>query len=53
MGLSFNAYDTDIRELFEECGNILNVKLLTKPDGKSKGSAFVKFSSKNSFNKAL
>lgn len=31
----------------------MNVKLLTKPDGQSKGSAFIKFSSKNSFNKAL
>lgn len=53
MGLSFNAYDNDVREIFDECGNVLNVKLLVRPDGKSKGSAFIKFSSKNSFNKAL
>lgn len=31
----------------------MHVKLLTKPDGKSKGTAFVKFSSKNSFKQAL
>lgn len=53
MGLSFNAYDSDIRAIFEDFGNILNVKLLTKPDGSSKGSAFIKFSSKKSFNSAL
>ena len=53
MGLSFNAYDNDVREIFDECGNILNLKLLMRPDGKSKGTAFIKFSSKNSFNKAL
>ncbi len=51
--MSFNAYENDIREIFDDCGNITNVKLLTKPDGKPRGLAFVKFSSKNSFNKAL
>ena len=53
MGLSFNAYDSDIRALFEECGDILNVNLLMRPDGKSKGMAFVKFSKKSAMNKAL
>lgn len=53
QGLSFNAYDSDVRDLFESCENIINVKLLTKPDGGSKGTAFVKFSKKSSFNKAL
>lgn len=52
-GLSFNAYDGDVRELFEPCGNIINVKMINKPDGSPKGFAFVKFSSRNSFNKAL
>ena len=51
--LSFNAYDQDIRDLFSECGEILNVKLLTRPDGKSKGMAFVKFGKKSAFNSAL
>lgn len=39
--------------MFNDCGNILNVKLISRPDGKPKGFAFVKFSSKLSFNKAL
>ena len=53
QGLSFNAYDSDIRGLFDQCGNVTDVKLLTRSDGKSKGTAFVKFSKKSSFNKAL
>jgi nucleolin len=52
-GLSFQAYDSDIRSLFETCGNVLEVKLLTRDDGKSKGTAFVKFNKKSAFNKAL
>lgn len=52
-GLSFQAYDSDIRDLFETCGEVLEVKLLTRDDGKSKGTAFVKFSKKSAFNKAL
>lgn len=52
-GLSFQAYDSDIRSLFESCGNVLEVKLLTRDDGKSKGTAFVKFNKKSAFNKAL
>lgn len=53
-GLSFNAYDEDVRSFFNEnCGNVINVKLLTRPDGKPKGLGFVKFSKKSSFNKAI
>lgn len=32
---------------------MINVKLLTRPDGKPKGLGFVKFSKKSSFNKAI
>lgn len=32
---------------------MINVKLLTRPDGKPKGLGFVKFSHKSSFNKAI
>lgn len=53
MSLSFNAYDSDIRELFSGCGDILSVNLLMRPDGKTKGMAFVKFSKKSALNKAL
>lgn len=52
-GLSFQAYEDDIKQLFESFGDILNVKLLYRPDGKSKGIAFVKFGKKSAFNKAL
>ena len=51
-GLSFKAYDNDVAQLFEPCGNVLDVKLLQK-DGRSKGMAFIKFSKKSSFNQAL
>ncbi len=40
-------------ELFEQCGDILHLNLLMRPDGKSKGMAFVKFNKKSAFNKAL
>lgn len=52
-GLSFQAYENDVQELFAPCGNILNVKLLMRDDGKSRGLAFIKFSKRSSFNKAL
>lgn len=53
QGLSFNAFDGDIRDLFNACGKILNVKMMNRPDGKPKGFAFVKFSTKSALNKAL
>ena len=52
-GLSFQAYENDVRELFETFGNVENVRLLTRDDGKSKGIAFIKFNKKSSFEKAL
>jgi RNA recognition motif-containing protein len=39
--------------LFNGCGKILNVKLINRPDGKPKGFAFVKFSTKSAVAKAL
>jgi len=39
--------------LLEPCGNILNVNLLSRPDGKSKGIAFVKFGKRSELNAAL
>lgn len=53
QGLDFNAYEADIRELFEECGEITEFRLLTKPDGRSKGTAFLKFNRLSALNKAL
>ena len=52
-GLSFQAYEDDVRTLFGQCGEILTCKLLMRPDGKPKGLAFVKFGKKSAFNNAL
>lgn len=52
-GLSFNAYDEDVRSFFDQCGNVISVNLLTRPDGKPRGLGFIKFSKKSSFNKAI
>lgn len=39
--------------MFAPCGEVLNVRLLRKEDGKSKGIAFVKFSTESARKKAL
>lgn len=44
-GFPSAANDESIQSIFGECGNIINIRPFNK--------AFVKFSSKNSFNKAL
>ena len=51
--ISYNADEDDVKDFFEYCDNIINVKLLTREDGKSKGTAFIKFSKRSSFNHAL
>lgn len=52
-GLSFQAFEDDVRGLFEQCGEVTNVKMLMRPDGKPKGLAFVKFNKRSSLEKAL
>jgi len=52
-GISFNAYENDVKDLFEPLGNVVSVRLLMRDDGKHKGIAFIKFNKKSSFNKAL
>lgn len=51
--MSFQAFEDDVKELFNQFGNVVTVRLLTREDGKSRGLAFVKFSKKSSFNQAL
>ena len=51
--LSYQAFENDLRSHFEPCGEILSARVLTKPDGKSKGTAFLKFGFKSAFNSAL
>jgi len=52
-GLSYQASDQAVKEFFDSCGKIINVKIVTRRDGKSIGLAFVKFSNKSSFDKAI
>lgn len=51
--MSFDATEEDIQKHFASCGNITQVKLLYRPDGKSRGRGFMKFSDEDSVQKAL
>jgi len=50
--LSFDATDDDVRQHFSKCGNITQVKLLSR-DGKPSGRGFIKFGDEESMNIAL
>ena len=52
-GISFQASENDIKQHFAECGNIDSVNLLKGFDGRSKGIAFVRFTSEDSLTSAL
>lgn len=41
--LPYSCTEDELREFFAECGDIKNVKMLTKPDGGFKGIAFIGF----------
>lgn len=51
--LSFQAGEDDLRTLFSSCGNIIRVKILTGPDGRSKGVGFVGFDTEAGMESAL
>lgn len=51
--VSFKATEESLKEHFEPYGNILEVKLLKKPDGKLVGCAFVHFKNVPMAKKAL
>lgn len=51
--LSFDAIEADIRDHFKNCGEILQIKLLTREDGKSRGRGFIKFADEKSVKDAL
>ena len=42
-GISYDATEDDLKELFTECGEVDSVNLLKGPNGMSKGIAFVRF----------
>ena len=51
--LSFDASESDIRKHFASCGQITQIKLLTRDDGKSRGRGFIKFGDEKSLKNAL
>lgn len=51
--VSFNANEDDVRQHFKNCGQILQVKLLMRDDGKSRGRGFIKFADDKSLKSAL
>ena len=51
--LTFSATEADLRQHFATCGNIIRVKILSSPDGRSKGAAFVGFDSAGGVDAAL
>jgi len=51
--LSWSVTEADLRQQFASCGTIVRVKVLTSPDGRSKGAAFVGFDSEAAVNSAL
>jgi nucleolin len=52
-GLSFQATEDDLKELFAECGAVDSVNLLKRPDGTSKGVCFVRFTDEKSLAAAI
>ena len=51
--MNFDSTEDDIRNYFSQCGEITEIKLLMRHDGKSKGRGFVKFGSPGAQDKAL
>jgi nucleolin len=51
--LSWNVDENVLRNHFKKYGTITKVKILTRPDGKSKGLAFVEFSKHHEAQKAI
>lgn len=51
--MNFDTNEDDIQEYFGECGEITQVKLLKRADGKSRGRGFVKFTTNEAAVKAI
>ena len=52
-GLPFAASEHDLTEYFQECGALDGVNLLKGPDGRSKGIAFVRFTTEDGLKSAV
>ena len=51
--MNFDTTEEDLNKYFSKCGEITDVKLLKRPDGKSRGRGFIKFTTKQAAEKAL
>lgn len=51
--LNFQANEENIEEFFKDCGEVTQVKLLYRDDGRSRGRGFIKFKTLESANKAI
>merc|ERR1712216_1038510 len=51
--LPYSKSEGDLRPIFQQCGPIAEIALLKKPDGSSKGAAFVTYQSPQSASMAL
>lgn len=51
--VSFDASEDELRRFFGNCGDITQVKLLMRDDGKSRGRGFIKFSDEKGLKNAL
>ena len=52
-GLSWDAKENDLQDLFADCGHVENVKILMTPEGRSKGAAFIMFDSEAGVERAM
>jgi nucleolin len=51
--LSFKTNEDGIKNLFEDCGNIIDIRIAKRPDGNPRGFAHVDFDSKEGMENAL
>ena len=51
--LSFKTNEDGIKNLFEDCGNIIDIRIARRPDGNPRGFAHVDFDSKEGMEMAL
>ena len=51
--MSFKTNEDGIKNLFEDCGNIIDIRIARRPDGNPRGFAHVDFDSKEGMEMAL
>ena len=51
--LNWNAEEWHLDEFFQDCGEILDIRIARHPDGRSKGFAFMEFLDRRATNRSL